>query len=679
MIQLPAKGIAAFLMLCCSFGIARAGDPLPAETQLVAASTAAPPKQVTFTIAIAQDLVVTLTDLKVPSALASAGVVVTQAGAVAASAVFNTPAASATASISAASGTYTMYVFGVPSADQGVGSYTACVAPKTTPAACIQSASLSGAITSPGTPNDPTVSTVITTLNVTTQDSYTFTFNDLMFPVALNVAPTAALFQGSTPITPPGQSTPAIASGTSLSLAPGTYQLFAIAQADSTAKAGAYSAHIAGALGSTLYDAAIPVGLLSAPKQFQNATAQPVTLTVADYAFPTPLASAAALLTAGGAIDGPAGGTVVGTASAAGGPSTLSAPAGTLNLFTYGSAGSGAGTYSADATAGTQELATVAHGVGPSGSTYAYAFVTANPITAGAYQASAADLRFPSALSALSFAVAQNGVILQQSATAGTVNFTAVAGNAVLLVSAQPPASGSVSGIGLFDVNLQTTSQLVFDRTQIVSTANALVYSKPLDITASANLDATLTDLKVPAAFDSLGLVISRGTEVLGSIYGGGTFSFAGAPGTYQLTFFAQLTNSTPAATQQFGLYAASVVLSPPTVTLTSSATSAAAGSSITLNWSASNASACTAGGGSWTGNKATTTSSESVVLSTTTTYTLTCSGQGGSAVQSVTVTATAAPAKSSGGGGALDLSLLALWVGLVTARIRGRAMRRSA
>jgi hypothetical protein len=673
MIQLPAKGIAAFFMLCCSFGIAHAGDPLPAETHLVAASSAAPPTQTTppFTIAIAQDLVVTLTDLQVPSALASAGVVVTQGGSVVASALLAPPATTATALIAAASGTYTMYVFGVPGSTQGVGTFTACVAPKTTPAACIQSASLSGSISPADTPSDPTVSTVITTLKVTAQDSYTFTFSDLTFPVALNVAPTAALFQGSTPIIPPGQTTPTIASGTSLSLAPGTYQLFAIAQADQTAKAGLYSVQIAGALGSTLRNAAIPVGHMNAAKQFQNTAAQSVTLTVVDYAFPAKLASASALLTADVTADGSPGGTVVGTASAAGGPSTLAAPSGTLNLFTYGSAGSGgAGTYSADVAAGAEDLATMAQAVVPDGSTsYAYAFVSDSPLTAGAYTATAADLQFPSPLSSLAFAVAQNGVILQQSKTAATVNFNAAAGNAILLVSAQPPASGSASGIGVFDVNLQTTSQLAFDKTQIISsTAGALFYSKPLDISVSASLDANLTDLKVPAAFDNLSLIVSRGSQVLAKIYGGGSQTFAGAPGTYQLTFFA-----TPSTTQQFGLYSTSVVLSPPTVTLTAGASSAVAGSSVTLNWSATNASTCTASGGSWTGDKVTSTSSESVVLSTTTTYVLTCTGQGGSASHSVTVTATAAPAKSSGGGGTVDPAWLVIAMGLLVAQLRPR------
>jgi hypothetical protein len=144
----------------------------------------------------------------------------------------------------------------------------------------------------------------------------------------------------------------------------------------------------------------VPVGALQNPAStFTNPSAQTLTLTVADYSFPTALTSASALLTSGS--------TVLGTASSVGGAQTFTAPAATLSLWTYGSAGSGAGTYSADVAAGSTDLDTVAYAVVPSGSTtYAYAFVT-SITTAGTYQATAADLQFPSAFSALSFEVAQ--------------------------------------------------------------------------------------------------------------------------------------------------------------------------------------------------------------------------------------------------------------------------------
>lgn len=678
MIPMPAKGLVAFAISCCALvGVARADDPLPAKTQLVAASTAAltaygtaDGKPLIFSIATTQDLVVTLNFVAAGAGYGSpvsAGAVVTQAGAVAASALVAAPATSATAPLSGASGDYTLYVFGVPDASTGRSLFSVCVAPKANPSNCISSASLSGIISAQSTANDPTVSTLSRNLVVTSSGVYTFNFADMQFPVALNVAPNLALFQGIAPIAAP------ITAGSSLTLAAGTYTLLAIAQADQTIQSGLYGITIAGPAGAApLLDVAVPVGLTTAAIACANPNAQSITLKVTDYAFPGALASASALLTAGG--------TALGTASAAGGAMSFAAPAAPaaapLSLWIYGSAATTPGTFSVDV-AGTTDLCTNAQGVQPPGvsTDFAYAFVTPS-LTAGAYQATAADLQFPSGLTGLSFAVAQSGAIVKQSATAAPINFNATSGNAVLLVSALTPASNATSANGLFDINLQTTgasAQLVYDRTQSVSSSKALFDSQTLVLGVSGSFDASLTDLKFPEQFHDLALVVSRGSEVLGKIYGGGVFSFAATPGSYQLTFVA-----TPSADQQFGLYAVSIVPSLPVVTLTSNVSTATAGSAVTLTWSASNATTCTASGGSWTGSKATSSGTESVALAATTTYTLTCAGDGGTAAQSVTVAATAAAASSHGGGGSSGLGFFALGGVLLGARLR-RYSRRAA
>jgi hypothetical protein len=675
--KVVARGLLALGILgWASIDAARAADPLPAETRLVAApnapSTTTLPFTITPTATPAPDLVVTLTDLQIPAEVVSAGFVVTQGDTIAASGQLAAPATTASAPLPAASGNFTLYVFGVPNASYPIGTFTVCVAPKASPANCIQTASLAGNITSQSTAADPTVATLSTPLNVTTAGSYTFNFPDLQFPVALNTPPNLALFQGSTPIQAP------ITAGMALPLNAGTYTLLAIAQADQTVKSGLYGITIAGTpagtpgatpatVGITLLDTAIPVGLTAPAASFTNPMAQTLTLTVNDYAFPGALASASALLTAGG--------TALTTASAAGGAVMVAAPAQSLNLWTYGSAGATAGTFSADV-AGSTDLYTAAQGVAATDqSAYAYAFVYQLQ-NAGTYQASAADLQFPAQLGGLSFAVAQNGAILQQSTTPGSLNIKPSAGPLVLLASAVPPASGGASGNGLFDVNLQSTgasAQLLFDQTQSVSSTPALFDSQTLTVGVNANFTATLTDLKTPAAFDSLALVVSRGSEVLGKIYGGGPFTFPASPGSYQLTFVA-----TPAAMQQFGLYGVSVVYSPPTVTLTSSAASAVTGTPMTLTWTASNATSCTASGGSWTGSKAAGGGNEVVVLTATTTYMLSCTGEGGTVSQSVSVTATtpASGGSSGGGKGSLGLDLLGVGSLLVVARFRRHARR---
>jgi hypothetical protein len=342
-------------------GAAQAGTPLPAViTQLVAESAAAPPTQVTFTItptvSPAPDLQATLKDLMIPTALTSASVVVMQAGVLVSSAQL-TSASPAVASIPAASGTYTMYVFGVPGA-QGVGTFTACVAPKANNTNCIASASIQpGNITLPTPVTGSTNSNLVINVAVTAQDTYTFTFTDLQYPTALSVAPTATLAEGATQIAA------GITQGTTLSLGQGVYQLILSAQSDPTVQAGLYSVKIAGAAGSVpLPSTAVPIGLTTYPQQFTNPAAQSITLAVTDFGFPGVLTNASAFVTAGGSVGGVVGGAPVGTASTAGGAVTLTAPAGTLNVFTYGAAGTTAGTFGVEVAAGANNLFTTAEG-----------------------------------------------------------------------------------------------------------------------------------------------------------------------------------------------------------------------------------------------------------------------------------------------------------------------------
>lgn len=653
-----SRALSAFFLMACALSAGAASPPpIAPESRLVAAPGASSSTSQTFTIASAQDLTVTLTDLKVPAALTSATVAVTQGDTLVGSASLAAPATSAAFSISQADGNYTLWVFGVPNASFSVGTFSVCVAPKSNPSACIQNASLAGNISAGGSATDPTISTLSTTLTVTTAGAYTFSFADLQFPAVLNTPPDLALFQGSSTVQL------SIASGTVIQLNPGTYSLLSIARADQTTQAGLYSISVAATGGGQpLLDTSVPVGILPAATAFDNPHSQSVTLKVTDFAFPAALAQASALVTSGG--------TVVAQTSASAGSVTQRAAAGTLDLWVYASAGATPGTYETDVSAGSTSLITAAGGETPSGSTtFAYGFVSP-PVAAGSFNATVADLGFPSALGGVSFEVAQGGAVLKQSAAAATVPITAAAGPVVFLVSAQSPAGSGTSSNGLFDVNLQSaqaTPVLEFDRTQSVSSTPALFDSQTLTIGVSASFDATVTDLELPAAFGNLALLVSQGSSVYGKIYGGGNFSFNAAPGTYQLTFVAS-----PASQQQYGLYGTSVAFTPPTITsFQSSASSAATNSSITLTWATANATSCTGSGGSWSGS--TTSGSISLVLSSTTTYTLSCEGPGGSVSKTVQVTATAAA--GSGGGGRLDLPFLLVLslVALASAWVRTR------
>jgi CubicO group peptidase (beta-lactamase class C family) len=102
-----------------------------------------------------------------------------------------------------------------------------------------------------------------------------------------------------------------------------------------------------------------------------------------------------------------------------------------------------------------------------------------------------------------------------------------------------------------------------------------------------------------------------------------------------------------------------------PTVTLTPSAASVAAGTAVTLTWSSTNADSCTASNG-WTGTKATS-GTENVTVSANATFVLDCTGPGGTtqATTAVSVTQTPPPPPPAddddgGGGGVIQWWLLA-------------------
>jgi len=633
--------------------------PLPPETRIVSTSGAPLPTQQTFTVASAQDLVVTFTDLQVPAALSGANVVITQGAATVGTASLAPPATTATVNLPGAVGTYTLYVFGAPNSSVSVGTFTVCVAPQASPSACIQDASLAGNISAPSAAANPAISTQDVTFTVATSGAYTVTYADDRFPVPLASAPNLAIFQGSA-IVGTG-----IASGSTFNLSPGTYTLLAIAQADATVKAGLYAINISGPAGTSppLSDS-FPVGSLAAAVVENNPSAQSLTLKVVDFAFPAALASAVSVVTAGGSN--------LGTAASGAAASTFPAPAGPLKVWTYAAAGSDAGTYEVILSSAAANLLELPLGVNGA-SSQAFAFLTP-VLAAGPYQASATDFQFPAALQALQFAAAQGGTILATESKQGTVNFsTTAAGSLVLLVDATPTTSaGAVAnGNGLVDVNVQSTGaspQLLYDMTQGVS-QSGLLDSQTIQLGVSADFEVTLTDLKFPDPFSNLALVISNGGSVLGKIFGGGTFSFSAAPGPYKVTFIA-----TPAAGQQYGLYGLQIVYTPPTAMLTATPTTVTVGATTTLNWSSTDATTCTGSGTGFAGPQSASASSLAVQVSQTTTYSLTCAGPGGNATQSVTVTANPAPG-SGGGGGSMEGNLIfALLLLTLAARSGARA-----
>jgi hypothetical protein len=187
------------------------------------------------------------------------------------------------------------------------------------------------------------------------------------------------------------------------------------------------------------------------------------------------------------------------------------------------------------------------------------------------------------------------------------------------------------------------------------------VTQDPFSPVSGASVSFTLGTSTCTAVSDSNGIALCQ----LNLPPPGGAVLSASFAGTSQLA----------SASDKRAFNVISAPTPPPTVTITVSPTSVAAGSPATLTWSTTNATACSAGG-AWSGNEPTS-GTQNVAPATTGTYmfTLTCTGNGGSANSSAVLLATlvrvTVTAKS--GGGAID-GPLCLCLGLLfLLRLRAR------
>jgi hypothetical protein len=645
------KPIAIAVALLPLSGVARA-DVLLDNTHLIALPAVAAPAEFPFTTTTAEALTVTLTDIQQPAPFVTLQIAVTLGDTLVGSAPVDPATHVATVAIPAGVGNYVLHVVGLPDPTQTVGGFGACVTRNSDPAprACIAADSFSGNIQIPSTPSAASSALQANFTSSATAGVYTVTITDDVFPVALQSV-AGGITQGSAPV-----NTTSFALGTNqVNLAAGTtYTLVLGAAADANTQAGLYGVHITDPAGTAVFDRTVPVGTLPPATVVNNPTAQILNLTLNDLAYPAPLASVGVAVTSGSAS--------LATLTASGSNPNVTVPAGSLQIWQYSVPGVQPGVYTLNLSNsdGAPSVFSTTQVIDPpaSASPQSYAFVE-NLTAAGSYQVLVTDFNFPSSLSTVPVAtVAQNGILLPQSSTGV---FSAAAGNVVVLVTAAAPTSGS----GIFGVTLQTsaaTPQILLDETQ---TVGATFSTQSVVVKTAGSYDVTLADLGFPANFQSLAVVLSQGSQVLGKIFGGGTFSFSGTPGTYVLTFVDTPISTAPAAastaTVGYGLYSARVQSSAPTLTFTSSAATVAAGGSVSLTWGAPNATACTASGSSaWTGSEPVS-GTASVVISATAALTLTCTGAGGSTAQTVNIAVTAAPAKvSTGGGGDLDWMLLA-------------------
>src|SRR5580698_4824185 len=618
--RLLATLTSVWLIGTCFSGGARA-DTILNQTNVVGLPANAAPSQHAFTDPTAEALTVTLTDFQTPATFSTLEIAVTLGDTLVGSATVDATH-TATVALPAAAGNYTLYVVGAPDS-----------------------------LTTPSPATSTGTATLSTNFTTTSAGIYTITLSDDAFPVPLSSL-SAIITQGSTQV----GGIISAGSPVQLSLAAGTtYQLLAAASADANLKAGLYGLHIVDPANAVVFDRSIPVGALPPATIVANPAAQPLTLTLNDFGYPAPLTGLGVVVTSGGIA--------LGTLNAAGTLPIALAPSGQLDVWTYAVPGAEPGVYGLNLTSSTAALLSTTQVINPAANSGSmdFAFVVNLP-AAATYSLAAVDFQFPSQLGALSATVAQNGVVLPQ--TSGG-NFTAQTGNAIVLVNAQPPQNGN----GIFGVTVSSTAatpQVLLDQTQAVG---GVFDTQIVNVGTSGAYNVTLADLAFPKAFQNLAMVLSSGSQVLGKIYGGGTFPVAISPGQYVLTFVA---SPDPVG---YGLYSVNVSSTAPTVSFTAASSSVVAGQTVQLTWSSQNATACMAGGASvWTGSQPTS-GTLAVVITATATLTLTCTGPGGSVTQSLSITATAAPAKSGGGGGTdwLLLTGLAIAVG---SRFRGAVRR---
>jgi hypothetical protein len=206
---------------------------------------------------------------------------------------------------------------------------------------------------------------------------------------------------------------------------------------------------------------------------------------------------------------------------------------------------------------------------------------------------------------------------------------------------AASPAGTSASVTGLSGGTLYAFSVAAVD-----AAGNASAQSTPVLVTTPVPMPPTVSFSAAPAAIAAgqpatLTWSSSNANSCTASNGWSGSRPTAGSQGVAPAattTYILTCTGAGGVASASALVTVATPVL--PTVSISASPASIAAGSSSTLTWSSADAASCTASGG-WSGARATS-GSQAVSPSSTTSYALSCTGAGGSASQSATVTVAA-------------------------------------
>jgi hypothetical protein len=422
-----------------------------------------------------------------------------------------------------------------------------------------------------------------------------------------------------------------------------------------------------GPANESLYALTQPIGVLTKHADVQFPSVDQYAINVSDMQFPTAgaLVKVSALIAQGAKV-------VVSTTAV--GSATFAANDGVASLYTLATAATtpGAAVFNLQVTRGSAEIFSDIRAVSAPGATSkrAFAFTTSLP-SKGLYRFQLKDFGFPSAIASLHLLAAQKEVKLGTLAMPGSIDAAAEAGPMNLLVLVD---AGSTNTLGLLGLSVDTTQPSVVRVFDAVQPVGDLLHTTKLPVTTTGSIDVALSDLGFPVGFGDLALAVTRGSTVVGQIFGGGKLSFDAVPGEYSLNLIAR-----NAAKAGFGLYGLKVEDSPPppVVTLTASPTTVSSGAMVSLTWTSTGATSCVASGG-WSGTQLLSGSMANIgPLATDTTMTLTCVGAGGSNSASAKVSVSAPTAQS--GSGSFDLVLLlgmALLLGIRSLGIRSLRAR---
>lgn len=623
------------------------------ETHTVVAPTAPSVVLRKFEVLTAGTYELTVTDLGVPGDLTDERIALLRNGAIVRELELGA-AASATATFDATAGEYTLSIVATPGAT-GFGTVGALVR-RGTDAPVLD---VSETITAANPPPPANQQTLDATFNVTEAGDYRVSLADLGFPVALATAQLTLTREGGSPLVllnAPGTAT--------FSATAGTYRLFAYANANAAAGAGVLSVAVRSITDVPVYRRTVKVGRVT---ELGGAllAAGAHTLAGADLEIPAPLAAFRLAVTSEGQL--------VARLDTPGSVDFTALAAGHEILAAARPAAGASGSYTAElrrpAGAPLNYVNTVSEAANVGATT-----LPGVVATAGAYRLRLTDFVFPQGFTALRANVAQGGASVASLAAPGTVDVNLQTGPVNVLVFGQ----ANTSSHGIYGLELRTTTgtgAAIIEGTRGVGTAFA---GWQFNVVSAGRYQVIADDLEFPERFAGLDAVITRGPDVVGSFFGGGSFIFNATPGSYFINFIAR-----PGATSGgAGTYRMRVATAPalPTVTLTATPAQVSVGGTTRIDWAATNATACTASG-AWTGAKATSGNETTAALSTQSTFNLECTGPGGASNAQLVVNVSAAGSgggggKGKGGGSLSETLLLALLAAATLRAFSARAPR---